>query len=107
MKPSTKKPLTLGLVARRADVGVETVRFYERQGLIEERIPLGRVMGVIDGPCDEDNRSPGASPDSLIVGVLSRVWKEAAAAQQKVLGGITLADLLERTKQQDGQMYHI
>lgn len=43
MKHSTKKPLTIGLVARRAGVGVETVRFYERQGLIEEppRRPSG------------------------------------------------------------------
>ena len=37
------KPLTIGLVARNAGVGVETVRFYERQGLIEEppRRPSG------------------------------------------------------------------
>ena len=28
------KPLTIGQVARRAEVGVETVRFYERQGLL-------------------------------------------------------------------------
>ena len=35
--------MTIGLVARRAGVGVETVRFYERQGLIEEppRRPSG------------------------------------------------------------------
>jgi MerR family transcriptional regulator, copper efflux regulator len=37
------KPLTIGLVARRAKVGVETVRFYERQGLIEE--PPRRLSG--------------------------------------------------------------
>src|ERR1041384_5413921 len=30
------KPLTIGEVARRAGVGVETVRFYERQGLLAE-----------------------------------------------------------------------
>ena len=30
------KPLTIGEVARQAGVGVETVRFYERQGLLEE-----------------------------------------------------------------------
>ena len=28
------KPLTIGQVARRSGVGVETVRFYERQGLL-------------------------------------------------------------------------
>ncbi len=43
MKHLTAKPLTIGLVARRAGVGVETVRFYERQGLIEE--PPRRVSG--------------------------------------------------------------
>src|SRR2546425_6976159 len=32
----TMKPLTIGQVARRAGVGVETVRFYEREGLLEE-----------------------------------------------------------------------
>lgn len=30
------KPLSIGQVARRAGIGVEAVRFYERQGLIEE-----------------------------------------------------------------------
>ena len=30
------KPLSIGRVADRAGIGVETVRFYERQGLIEE-----------------------------------------------------------------------
>ncbi len=72
-----------------------------------ERISLGRVMEVIDGPCDEGSRNPSASPDSPIAGVLARAWKEAATAQHKVLDGITLADLLERAKQQDERMYHI
>src|SRR3954452_21552827 len=35
--------LTIGEVARRAGVGVETVRFYERQGLLEE--PQRRASG--------------------------------------------------------------
>jgi MerR family transcriptional regulator, copper efflux regulator len=43
VKPSPGKPLTIGLVARRAGVGVETVRFYERRGLIEE--PPRRLSG--------------------------------------------------------------
>src|SRR5574340_1048371 len=43
MRTAAPKPLTIGLVTRRAGVGVETVRFYERQGLIEEppRRPSG------------------------------------------------------------------
>jgi len=43
VKTSPQKRLTIGFVARRAGVGVETVRFYERQGLIEE--PERRMSG--------------------------------------------------------------
>ena len=35
--------LSIGQVARRAEVGVETVRFYEREGLLEE--PPRRASG--------------------------------------------------------------
>lgn len=34
-EPSPQRPLTIGGLARRAGVGVETVRYYERRGLIE------------------------------------------------------------------------
>ncbi len=37
------KPLTIGKLAGRAGVGVETVRFYERQGLLAE--PDRRASG--------------------------------------------------------------
>jgi MerR family copper efflux transcriptional regulator len=37
------KPLTIGQVAKQAGVGVETVRFYEREGLLEE--PARRESG--------------------------------------------------------------
>lgn len=37
------KALTIGQLAKQADVGVETVRFYERQGLLEE--PGRRASG--------------------------------------------------------------
>jgi len=36
MRETAMKPLTIGKVAERADVGVETVRFYEREGLLEK-----------------------------------------------------------------------
>ena len=47
------KSLTIGQLARRAGVGVETVRFYERKGLLEEpsRRPSGYRQydeGVVD-----------------------------------------------------------
>ena len=37
------KPLSIGEVARQVSVGVETVRFYERQGLLAE--PQRRASG--------------------------------------------------------------
>jgi MerR family copper efflux transcriptional regulator len=37
------KPLTVGQVARQAGVGVETVRFYEKNGLLEQ--PARRASG--------------------------------------------------------------
>src|SRR2546421_4866788 len=36
--------LSIGQVARRAGVGVETVRFYEREGLLEEP-PRAKLLG--------------------------------------------------------------
>ncbi len=36
------EPLTIGALARRAGVGVETVRFYEREGLLARPIRPGR-----------------------------------------------------------------
>jgi MerR family copper efflux transcriptional regulator len=37
------KPLTVGQIARQAGVGIETVRFYEKNGLLEE--PARRASG--------------------------------------------------------------
>lgn len=39
-----KRALTIGLLAERAGVGVETIRFYERKGLIDQP---GRPMGGV------------------------------------------------------------
>jgi MerR family mercuric resistance operon transcriptional regulator len=44
------KPLTIGQVARHAGVGIETVRFYERQGLLEE--PARKESGYRQYPED-------------------------------------------------------
>lgn len=46
--------LTIGKVARLADVGVETVRFYEREGLIAQ--PLRRPSGYRQYPEDTVKR---------------------------------------------------
>lgn len=46
--------LTIGEVARAADVGIETVRFYEREGLIPE--PARRQSGYRQYPPDTVRR---------------------------------------------------
>ena len=54
LEARTMKPLTIGQVARQAGVGVETVRFYERQGLLEE--PSRRESGYRQYPEDVVSR---------------------------------------------------
>jgi MerR family copper efflux transcriptional regulator len=46
--------LTIGEVARRAGVGVETLRFYEREGLIAE--PRRRPSGYRQYPAEAVRR---------------------------------------------------
>ena len=64
-------------------------------------------MEVIDGSQDDDNQTSSASPDSPAVRVLSEAWKDVAAVQRKMLADITLADLLEKAKEHNEQMYQI
>ncbi len=73
-----------------------------------EDVSLGQVMDVIDGTSASGNgKGPSASPDSPAVKVLMRAWKEVNNKEREMLGGITFAELLERAKQEDGQMYYI
>jgi MerR family copper efflux transcriptional regulator len=43
MNPQTTSPLTIGAVAKRAGVAIDTIRYYEREGLLPE--PLRRPSG--------------------------------------------------------------
>lgn len=52
--PMQMESMTIGKVARQAGVGVETVRFYEREGLIEE--PPRRASGYRQYPCETVSR---------------------------------------------------
>ena len=36
-----------------------------------------------------------------------KTWKDIAAVERQMLQNISLAELLERAKEQDEQMYHI
>ena len=62
---------------------------------------------MIEGTSGDGGQPTAASPDSPAVKVLQQAWKEVSQMQRKMLDGITLADLLERAKAQDEQMYHI
>ncbi len=72
-----------------------------------QEVSLGQVMEVIDGNNEDTPHISCASPDSPAVKVLLHTWREVGEVQRKMLGGITLASLLERAKVQDEQMYHI
>jgi MerR family mercuric resistance operon transcriptional regulator len=48
------KPLTIGAVSRQAGVGIETIRFYEREGLIQD--PPRKESGYRQYPPDTVDR---------------------------------------------------
>ena len=74
---------------------------------LPQDISLGQIMDVIEGSSDDNGQVSNASPDSPAVKVLMQAWKDVNDVQRKMLDAITLADLLERSKSQDEQMYHI
>jgi Rrf2 family protein len=72
-----------------------------------KEISLGQVMEVIEGSTEGSGQAGSASSDSPVVRVLGRAWKEVADVQRKMLHRVTLADLVERLKAEQEQMYHI
>jgi Rrf2 family protein len=70
-------------------------------------ISLGQVMEVVEGSPEDHVPSSGGSPDSSAVKVLRQTWSQLAAMERKTLAEITLAGLLERTKEQEGHVYQI
>ncbi len=72
-----------------------------------EQVSLGEVIEVIEGSTEDSGQMSGASPDSPAVKVLAQAWHQVAAMEQDLLRNINFAQLLERTKDQDQQMYFI
>ena len=72
-----------------------------------EQVSLGQVMDVIDGSSDENGHKTSASPDSPAVKVLQQAWHDVRSVQRKMLAEISLAELLERAREQDERMYYI
>ena len=72
-----------------------------------EQVSLGEVMQVVEGGTKANGQTTNASPDSPVVKALAQAWKEVEAAERAMLNRITLAELLDRTRGHDKQMYHI
>lgn len=72
-----------------------------------EDVSLGQVMAVVDSSSEEGTPPTSALPDSPAVKVLTQTWQEVQAVERQMLENISLADLLDRAKAQDEQMYYI
>lgn len=73
-----------------------------------DSVSLGEVMEVIEGSSSNgDGRASSASPDSPAVKVLMKAWHDVAAVERQMLNEITFAELLERAREEDEQMYYI
>ena len=68
-------------------------------------LTLAEVMAIIGGPAT--NLKPSAGKDTPTIRALLHAWREAAAAEQEVLSGITFADLVERVQGRHENMYYI
>jgi Rrf2 family protein len=68
------------------------------------KITLGEVMRVIEGG-DNGHSTPAARSPTAVV--LSRTWHDIAAREQEMLQAITFADLAEKAKETEQQMYYI
>jgi Rrf2 family protein len=72
-------------------------------------ITLADVLNVIDRqdrPSPERAGSAGGPP-SRMVDTLRGVWKEIAAAQNRILEGTTLADLAQKAREGQALVYQI
>ncbi len=72
-----------------------------------EEISLGEVMEIIEGSPGENGWATNASPDSPAVKVLSAAWQQVEQAERRMLSSITLAELAQRVRAEDKQMYYI
>lgn len=72
-----------------------------------EDLSLGEVMDVIEGFKAGSEKTSSASPDSPAVKALLAAWQGVEKVQREMLHGISFAELLERAREQDEQMYYI
>ncbi|GIX01365.1 MAG: Rrf2 family transcriptional regulator [Thermogutta sp.] len=73
-----------------------------------KEITLGQVMDIVEGNKQPDvNFAVSSSPDSPAVKALVQAWQDIQRKERDMLYSITFADLLERARQYDTQMYYI
>jgi Rrf2 family protein len=72
-----------------------------------EEVSLGEVMDVIEGSTNGNGKPSSASPDSPAVKVLMAAWRDVDHLQREALKKISFAELLDRAREQDDQMYYI
>lgn len=70
-----------------------------------DEISLAEIILVIDGP--DESPSSGDPAQSAAARVLRSCWQQVNEAEQRVLSSITLAELVERARQQATEMYYI
>jgi len=98
------KTLTIGQVAKQVGVGLETIRFYERRGLIEE--PPRRASGYRDYPPDTIARvrfirrakELGFSLKEIAELLSLRVDQDTTCADVKARAETKIADIQERVR---------
>lgn len=72
-----------------------------------EQVSLGEVMEVIEGAGRGNGQTSAASPNSPAVKALMQAWRDVDGVQRRMLREISFAELLEKAKDQDEQMYYI
>jgi Rrf2 family protein len=72
-----------------------------------EKISLADIIYAIDRAPTAPQSTAVVSPQSVAVQAVRSVWRDVQAKEQKILEGITLADLVRRTQQSSGLSYQI
>ncbi|MCS7306630.1 MAG: Rrf2 family transcriptional regulator [Thermoguttaceae bacterium] len=72
-----------------------------------EQLSLGEVIEVIEGTPTEQDSMTASWSDSPAVKALQEVWAQLSQAQRRMLREISFAQLLEKAKTYDHQMYYI
>jgi Rrf2 family protein len=70
-----------------------------------EQITLAAVMAVVEGPLETP--SSNVATETALSGALLATWREVAELQHEILGGMTLANLLEQAQGAGEAMYYI